>query len=278
MGITHVIRGDEHLNNAPKQILLYGGLERPIPRFVHLPLILGADRSRLSKRHGATSVLEYRERGFLPEALVNFIARLGWSHGDQEVFSRDDLVELFALDGINKSAAVFEDTKLRWLNQQHLKQSNLDRLVDLVEPFVLARGTVTREMWTGCDRERLRIGADLLRDRSHTLEDLGWAMEMLFEVPLAAQDQMEITDAQAGLVIAVAEALTGLDPFSPDWIETTIRAALAERGAKLKDVALSCRIAVTGRKAGPGLFEILSPIGARLVVDRLRSFAKREIQ
>ena len=277
MGITHVIRGDEHLNNAPKQILLYRALERPAPRFLHVPLILGADRSRLSKRHGDTSVLEYRDRGLLPEALINFIVRLGWSHGDREVFTRDELVELFTLEGINKSAAVFEDTKLRWLNQQHLKQADLDRLVDLVEPFALARGAVTPEMWTGYDRGRLRIGVDLLRDRSHTLEDLAWAMEMLFEVPLAAQDQIEITDAQAVLVMAVAEALAGLSPFSPDQIEETVRATLAERGAKLKEVALPCRIAVTGRKAGPSLFEILSPIGASLVVDRLRTFAEREV-
>ena len=278
MGITHVIRGDEHLNNAPKQILLYRALEKPVPRFLHVPLILGADRSRLSKRHGDTSVLEYRDRGLLPEALVNFIVRLGWSHGDREVFSRDELIELFTLEGINKSAAVFEDTKLHWLNQQHLKQADLDRLVDLVEPFVLARGAVTRDMWTESNRERLRIGVDLLRDRSHTLEDLGWAMEMLFPVPLAVQDRMEITGAQAGLVIAIGDALTGLDPFSPDRIEETIRAALTERGAKLKDVALPCRIAVTGRKAGPGLFEIFSPIGASTVVDRLRTFAEREVQ
>jgi glutamyl-tRNA synthetase len=278
MGITHVIRGDEHLNNAPKQILLYRALEKPVPRFLHVPLILGADRSRLSKRHGDTSVLEYRDRGLLPEALVNFIVRLGWSHGDREVFSRDELIEQFTLEGINKSAAVFEDTKLHWLNQQHLKQADLDRLVDLVGPFVLARGAVTREMWTGSNRERLRIGVDLLRDRSHTLEDLGWAMEMLFPVPLAVQDRMEITGAQAGLVIAIGDALTGLDPFSPDRIEETIRAALTERGAKLKDVALPCRIAVTGRKAGPGLFEIFSPIGASIVVDRLRTFAQREVQ
>jgi len=276
MGITHVIRGDEHLNNAPKQILLYRALEKPVPRFLHVPLILGADRSRLSKRHGDTSVLEYRDRGLLPEALVNFIVRLGWSHGDREVFSRDELIELFTLEGINKSAAVFEDTKLHWLNQQHLKRADLDRLVGLVEPFVLARGAVTRDLWAESTRERLRIGVDLLRDRSHTLEDLGWAMEMLFPVPLVVQDRMRITGAQAELVIAIADALTGVDPFSPDRIEETIRETLTERGAKLKDVALPCRIAVTGRKAGPGLFEILSPIGASTVVDRLRAFAERE--
>jgi len=274
MGITHVIRGDDHLNNAPKQILLYGALGRPVPRFVHLPLILGLDRSRLSKRHGDTSVLEYRERGFLPEALVNFLARLGWAHGDREVFSREELVELFSIAGINKSAAVFEDTKLRWLNQQHLKRCDLGRLVDLVAPFVLARGAVTRGMWAGCDAERLRVGADLLRDRCHTLEDLAWAMEILFPVPLVAQDQIEIDDAQARLMASVAEALTGLDPFTPDRIEARVRGMLEEQGAKLKDVALACRIAVTGRKAGPGLFEILSPIGAGVVTERLRAFAR----
>jgi len=277
MGITHVIRGDEHLNNAPKQILLYRALGKPVPRFLHVPLILGEDRSRLSKRHGDTSVMEYRDRGFLPEALVNFIVRLGWSHGDDEVFSLDDLIEVFSLEGINKSAAVFEDAKLRWLNQQHMKRSDLDRLVDLVAPFVLARGAVTAEMWAACDRERLRIGVDLLRDRSHTLEDLGWAMEMLFPVPLVAQDRMEITEEQAELMIAVADALMVLDPFSPDRIESTVRSALADRNAKLKNVALASRVAVTGRKAGPGLFEILSPIGASIVADRLRSFAEGEV-
>ena len=277
MGITHVIRGDEHLNNAPKQILLYRALGKPVPRFLHVPLILGEDRSRLSKRHGDTSVMEYRDRGFLPEALVNFIVRLGWSHGDDEVFSLDDLIEVFSLEGINKSAAVFEDAKLRWLNQQHMKRSDLDRLVDLVVPFVLARGAVTAEMWAACDRERLRIGVDLLRYRSHTLEDLGWAMEMLFPVPLVAQDRMEITEEQAELMIAVADALMVLDPFSPDRIESTVRSALADRNAKLKNVALASRVAVTGRKAGPGLFEILSPIGASIVADRLRSFAEGEV-
>lgn len=277
MEITHVIRGDDHLNNAPKQILLYRALERPVPRFVHLPMILGPDRSRLSKRHGDTSVLEYRKRGFLPETMVNFFVRLGWAHGDREVFSGDELIELFSVDGIHKSASVFEDTKLRWLNQQQMKRAELDRLVDLVKPFVLSRRTVTAEMWAHCERERLRIGADLLRDRSHTLEDLGWAMEMLFPGPLAAQDRMEISDTQAKLMLAVADALETLEPFTADRIEATLRRTLADRDARLKDVALPCRIAVTGRKAGPGLFQILSPIGASIVADRLRSFTESEV-
>ncbi len=276
MEISHVIRGDDHLNNAPKQILLYEALGRPVPRFTHVPLILGPDRSRLSKRHGATSVLEYRARGFLPEALVNFFARLGWSHGDQELFDREELIDLFTIEGINKAGAVFEDTKLLWMNQQHLKRADLDRLLDLVEPFVLARGAVTPEMWSAGDRDRLRRGVDLLRDRSHTLEDLAWAMEMLFPVPVDAQDRTEIDAQQADLMIAVADALAEVEPFSPDRVEAVIRSTLEEQGGKLKQVALPCRIAVTGRKAGPGLFDVLSPIGARLVADRLRAYAKRE--
>jgi len=274
MGITHVLRGDDHLNNAPKQILLYRALDRPVPRFIHVPQVLGDDRARLSKRHGATSVLEYRRRGFLPETLINFFARLGWAHGDREVFSPDELIELFTIEGINKSAAVFEDTKLLWLNQQHLKRCDLDRLVDLVEPFALQRRSVAAELWSATDWDRLKRGADLLRDRSHTLEDLGWAMEMLFPVPLEAQDRIEITARQAELMKTVADALAELDPFTPDRIEQAIRNALTAEGAKLKDVALPCRIAVTGRKAGPGLFEILSPIGTDLVVQRLRAFAE----
>jgi len=249
-------------------------LEKPVPRFLHVPLILGEDRSRLSKRHGDTAVLEYRDRGFLPEALVNFIVRLGWSHGDMEVFSRDELIDLFTLEGINKSAAVFEESKLRWLNQQHLKRADLDRLVDLVEPFVLGRGSVTEGMWAEAGRDRLRTDADLLRDRSHTLEDLAWAMEMLFPVPLAAQDEIEITGVQGELLRGVADALARLEPFEPDRIEETVRGELSDRGAKLKDVALPCRIAVTGRRAGPGLFDILSAIGGPVVVERIRSFAE----
>ncbi|MDD5220129.1 MAG: glutamate--tRNA ligase family protein, partial [Candidatus Bipolaricaulis sp.] len=147
MAITHVIRGDEHLNNLPKQMRIYQALGHPMPLFYHLPMILGPDRGKLSKRHGATSVLEYRDRGILPEALVNFLVRLGWAHGDEEVFSREDLVRLFTLEALNKSAAVFEDAKLLWLNQQHMKRADLGALLGLVEPLVVARGRVPEGMW-----------------------------------------------------------------------------------------------------------------------------------
>jgi len=273
MEISHVIRGDDHLNNAPKHILLFEAMGRPVPRFLHMPMILGTDRAKLSKRHGAASVLEYRDQGFLPEAMLNFLARLSWSHGDQEVFSIDELIEHFSLDEINKSGAIFEDSKLRWMNQQHLKRANLDRLLDLVEPFARAGGRVSEEMWAEAERERLRRAADLLRDRSQTLADLGRLMEMVFPVPLTRDDRAAVSPAQAELMGAVASALGTVDPFTPEMVEQTIRQTLASRDAKLKDVALATRIAVTGQRAGPGLFEILAPIGPDLVAGRMREFA-----
>jgi glutamyl-tRNA synthetase len=275
MGITDVIRGDDHLNNAPKHILLFEALGRPVPRFLHMPMILGEDRAKLSKRHGAASVLEYRDQGFLPETMINFLARLGWSHGDEEVFSVEQLVELFTLDQINKSGAVFEMEKLRWLNQQHLKRCDLDRLVDLVGPFVIAHGRIDEATWTAGDRSRLRAGADLLRDRSHTLEDLGRAMEMLFAVPLEPVDEMAFDPSQRRLMVAVADALAPLPSATPEETEETVRRTLDGLGAKLKEAALACRLAVTGRRAGPGLFEILAAVGPRIAADRLRRAAER---
>jgi len=271
MGITHVIRGDEHLNNTPKQMRIYEALGHPMPLFYHLPMILGADRGKLSKRHGATSVLEYRDRGILPEALVNFLARLGWAYGDEEVFARDDLVRLFALGDLNKSAAVFEDAKLLWLNQQHMKRADLDVLVHLVEPLVMARGRVTREMWARAEPERLRVGANLLRDRARTLHDLAATMEILFPVPVEREGEAAVSETQARLMRAVADAIEPLSPYTLEAIESAVRGTLEREGATLKDVALTCRLAVTGRKAGPGLFEILAAIEPVTVADRLRN-------
>jgi len=274
MEVTHVIRGDDHLNNTPKHVLLFEALGRTVPRFVHLPMILGADRTRLSKRHGETAVLDYRERGFLPEAMANFLARLGWAHGDDEVFGRDALIELFTINEVNKSGAIFEDTKLFWLNQQHMKLADVGRLLDLIQPMVCKLGRVTPEMWNVADRDRLAVGAHLLRDRCRTLHDLSAAMELLFPVPLIPVDEIVVNETQAPLMLSVAEALESTEPFNPESIERDVRAALEAQGAKLKDVALVSRLAVTGRKAGPGLFDSLAAVGRDLVVQRLRDAAQ----
>jgi glutamyl-tRNA synthetase len=275
MGITHVIRGDDHLMNTPKQILLYEAMGRPLPHFVHLPMILGPDRTRLSKRHGVTSVLEYQHRGFLPETMVNFFARLGWSHGDQEIFSRQELVDLFGLDTVGSSAAIFDDEKLRWLNQQHLKAVDPHRLSDLVRPFVLDQGTVTEEMWKGAGEERLTRAASLLRHRAHTLVDLAKMMLILFPVAIEIEEEVTIDERQKKLITSICDAFEECRSFSHDAVEAALREALTAQGAKLKDVAKAIRMSTTGRSVGPGLFDLLSVIGSDLVVSRLRAFVKR---
>jgi glutamyl-tRNA synthetase len=276
MGITHVIRGDDHLNNTPKQILLYHALGKPLPHFVHLPMILGPDRTRLSKRHGVTSVLEYRRRGFLPEALVNFLARLGWSHGDQEFFTRDELIELFSLDHIGKSASVFDEEKLHWLNQQHMKAADPGRLVELVAPFVREQGKVTEEMWSGIDRDRLTQAVERLRHRCKTLVDLARVLEIVFPVEIDREEEIELDDRQRELIEALIDAFSGMTEFTPEAVEQAMRETLAAHGAKLKDVGHACRMAVTGRRAGPGLFETIALIGRDITIARLRELINEE--
>ncbi|MEW5827020.1 MAG: glutamate--tRNA ligase family protein [Candidatus Bipolaricaulota bacterium] len=273
MEITHVIRGDEHLNNTPKQMHIYEALGKPMPLFYHLPMILGPDRGKLSKRHGATSVLEYRDRGLLPEALVNFLVRLGWAYGDQELFTREELVRLFTLEGLNKSAAVFEDAKLLWLNQQHMKRAETERLIDLLEPHVARRGRIPETLWKAADRRRLGVGVGLLRDRAKTLADLAETAEMLFPVSLDAGQTGAATPQEAELLRRVADVLDGLTEASAHDVEAAVRGALTAAGASLKDVARVCRMAATGRDTGPGLFEILAAIGGPLAASRLRSAA-----
>ncbi len=276
MGITHVIRGDDHLNNTPKQILLYRALGRALPHFVHIPMILGPDRTRLSKRHGVTSVLEYRQRGFLPEALVNFLARLGWSHGDQEFFTRDELIELFSLEHIGKSAAVFDDEKLYWLNQQHMKAADPTRLVELVAPFVRAAGKITDAMWNEIDHDRLVQAVEMLRHRCKTLVDLARVVEIVFPVPLDREEEIELTDRQRELIAALIDVFSALPDFTSEAVEHAMREALAAHGAKLKEVGHACRMAVTGRKVGPGLFETIALVGRDITVARLRAVLKGE--
>ena len=268
--ITHVIRGDEHVNNTPRQILLYRALEKPLPQFAHLPMILGSDRTRLSKRHGATSVLEYRQRGFLPEAMVNFLAHLGWSHGDQEVFTRDQLVELFTLQGVGSSAAVFDEVKLHWINQQHIKAANLDRIVELVKPFALKNDLITETMWDQAGKDRLLTGAKLLRDRSKTFADLAGSMRILFPIPIEKEEEVVLSQHKKDLVQAIIDALDTVQEFTPKNVQEAIRTALKEKGAGLRDIAHDCRMAITGTGVGPGLFDMMSIIGRDLVNSRLK--------
>ena len=278
MGVTHVIRGDDHLNNTPKQILIYRALGRELPKFAHLPMILGPDKTKLSKRHGAVSVLEYRRRGFLPEALINFFARLGWSHGDQEIFSREELIELFDLPGVGKSAAVFDEQKLLWINHEWLRRADLERLAKLLGEFIVQEGIAIPEEVAALGEGKLRRAAELLRERNKTLVAMAHAAAFLFprERPWPEEaGELLAKKELAEPLEEIAAALEACEDFSPQGVEQAVRGALERLELPLKAVAQAVRAAITGRTVSPGLFDVISLAGMELTVARLRAAARR---
>ncbi|PKN33396.1 MAG: glutamate--tRNA ligase [Deltaproteobacteria bacterium HGW-Deltaproteobacteria-19] len=265
MGITHVIRGDDHVNNTPRQILLYEALGFPVPFFAHVPMILGSDKARLSKRHGATSVMAYRDMGYLPEALVNYLVRLGWSHGDQEIFTGDELTSLFDLDAVGKSPAVFNPEKLLWLNQHYIRSYPADRLMEALQPLWPAASEPSQEaLVRGVARD--------LQSRSRTLLELidGAAFYFADEVaydPKAAEKFL--TQVSAVLLEAVLEGLPHLMDYSKEGIEAFLRALAESRQAKLKDIAQPLRVALTGKTVSPGIDEVMVTLGRERTLDRI---------
>ncbi len=268
MGITHVIRGDDHLNNTPRQALLYEGLEYNCPRFAHVPLILGSDRTRLSKRHGATSVMAYKEAGYLPQALVNYLVRLGWSHGDQEVFSRDELTEKFSLDNVGKAAGLFNPKKLLWLNAHYIKEEKPENLSRLLIPFMEKRGCRVK------DDETLQEITLLLRERSKTLAEMADSSEFFFK------DEVEYDRKAAKKFLkpdvmdifqTLIERFGNLQTFNQDTIETVFGEVSAEMDLKVVKIAQPVRVSLTGSTASPGIYEVVAILGKKKVIDRLRS-------
>jgi len=276
MRITHVIRGDDHLSNTPKQILCYEALDYAVPEFAHVSLILGKDKSRLSKRHGATSVQAFRDAGFPADALVNYMARLGWSHGDQEVFSRPELVELFDVKNVATSAAVFDVTKLEWLSQHYLKTMPGARLAELATPFIRAAG-----LTPPADQVRLLGMLDTLRERAKTLVELVEQGRFYFEPPSAFEPkgaQKLLTAEGARRLALMFERLAAEPDFTVSAIERVVRGLTEELSLKLVDLAQLARLAATGRTASPPIFDVLALIGrdeslARLA--RAREVAER---
>src|SRR5882672_535244 len=268
MKITHVIRGNDHLSNTPKQVLCYEALGYPVPIFAHIPMILAADKTRLSKRHGATSVLAFRDMGILPEAMLNYLARLGWSHGDQEIFSRDDLVRHFDIKNVATSAAVFDVTKLEWLSQHYLKTMDGHTLAGLAAPFIRAAGLAPPE-----DEARFIGMLDTLRERAKTLVELVEQGRFYFErpsayEPKAAQKLLTVEGARRlGLLL---DRLETEPEFTVPAIERVVRALTEELGLKLVDLAQLARLAATGRTASPPIFDVLALIGRDEALARLR--------
>ncbi|MGQ9477895.1 MAG: glutamate--tRNA ligase [Candidatus Bipolaricaulia bacterium] len=273
--ITHVIRANEHLNNTPRQILIYQALGLEPPAFAHLPMVLSKDRAKLSKRHGATSVFEYREEGFLPEALLNFLVRLGWSHGDQEIFSKEEMVALFDLKEVGVSAAVFDEEKLLWLNQHYLKTGDPERLGELLRDFLVRQGIVPQEEADSIPQEKLTKAIELFRERSQTLVELAEKASFIFSDRLEYEPEgvkRFLTPEKAPLLKGLVEELAGLDEsgFMAAKAEEAVRTYLERVGHQLKELAQPCRVALTGKTAGPGLFETMEALGKERVLSRLR--------
>jgi glutamyl-tRNA synthetase len=275
MAITHVVRGDDHISNTPKHILLYRAVGAPLPRFAHVPLILGPDKKRLSKRHGATSVMEYERQGYLPEAMVNFLALLGWSPGsDQEVFDRDGLIAAFSLEGIGGGNAVFNPEKLEWFNQQHIGRLSSGELTRRVKPSFEAaniwndRYATDRHAW-------FAAVLDLLKPRARRLEDFASHGRYFFTDALeydeaAVVKHLRVTGID-GHLEALSAAWDALDPFDAAAAETSLRAVAEARGVKAAPLIHAVRVAVTGRSVSPSLFDVVALLGADRTRQRLRA-------
>jgi glutamyl-tRNA synthetase len=266
MNITTIIRGDDHVMNTPKQILLYKALNHPLPVFAHLPMVLGNDRTRMSKRHGATSVTAYRDMGLLPEALVNFLARLGWSYGDQEFFSREELIEKFTLDRVGKSAGIFDPVKLTALNADHIQAASPDRLVRHLKPFLESRE------WRTDDDAYLRGIIATLQQRSKTLQEMATQAEFYFVDEVSLNEQAAAKFLKAGIIEPLRylkEQLTGLSAFGEKDLEAVFLRVMEKFNIKLGKIAQPVRVALTGGTVSPGIFEIMTVLGKQRVLARL---------
>ena len=266
MNITHVIRGDDHVNNTPRQILLYQMLGFAVPKFAHVPMILGSDKARLSKRHGATSVMAYKEMGFLPEALVNYLVRLGWAHGDQEIFSLKELIKEFSLEAVGKSPAVFNPEKLLWLNAHYIKEAKPERIFEEMKPlWTEAAGLAEPELVR-------KVIADL-QPRSKTLVELAAAADFYFVEDIQYESeaaQKFLTPDIGAYLKEIAAGLPSLDNFGKEGIEDFLKAFIQKREIKLKGIAQPLRVALTGKTVSPGIDEIMVTLGRNRVIKRIQ--------
>jgi glutamyl-tRNA synthetase len=269
--ITHVIRGNDHLSNTPKQILCYQAFGYPLPVFAHIPMILGADRARLSKRHGATSLLAFRDEGFLSEAMLNYLARLGWAHGDQELFTPDELIRLFDVADAGAAAAIFDRTKLEWVNGQWLQRLGAD-VAPRLAPFVERLGVAAPP------ERLLRAAARSLSVRATTLVAMAEQARFYFVAPA------EYDPTAAGKLFTAAarprlerllRRLETLDPWDEGTLEGTARQLAGELGVKLVDLAQPVRLALTGRTASPPVFAMMADLGKDETLRRLRTVMDR---
>jgi glutamyl-tRNA synthetase len=266
MKITTLIRGDDHLNNSPRQVQLYKAFDYPVPLFCHVPMILGTDKKRLSKRHGATSVLAYRDQGYLPEALANYLARLGWSHGDEEFFTMQDLSEKFSLDHLGKSAGVFNPEKLLWLNAQHMKQKSASELLTMSAPFFKEAGIEVEES------EYAVKALSSIREKAKLLPELVTASSFYFEEPTRDPKAAEkFLDQESKVrLLDITERIAKLECCDEEHFKKMLESYLVEKDLKLKLIAQPLRVALTGNTVSPGIYALMSILGKDRVLQRLK--------
>ncbi|HVN25166.1 MAG TPA: glutamate--tRNA ligase [Syntrophorhabdales bacterium] len=266
MGITHIIRGDDHINNTPRQIVMYEALKFAVPRFGHVPLIHGKDRARLSKRHGATSLLEYKEDGFLPEALMNYLARLGWAHGDDEIFSKEELIEKFDLPNVGKSPAIFDMDKLLWLNDHYMKTLPVEVIADRLTPFIVARGHAAPEGAT-----LVRIIRNLL-GRAKTLKEMAQMAGFFFGEEIEYEPSARakfLTEAARPILERFLGDFRQLSTLDEADQRSLIESIARDYGKKLVDIVQPIRVALTGKSVSPGIFEVIGILGKDVVEKRM---------
>jgi glutamyl-tRNA synthetase len=271
MGITHVVRGADHIPNTPRQILLYEALGYPVPIFGHIPLVLGTDREKLSKRHGDVALHDYQTKGYLPEAMVNYLVRLGWAHGDQEVFTRDELIQAFQIERVGASPGIFDRAKLDWLNALYMRQAPPEILADLLAPFWLAAGVDPKAVALR-GRAWLVEAVPLFVERSKTLLEMARGMAFLFAPPASRDPKAEakfLTPDSMILLGEVRRLLAEAPDFQAKTLEELVRRHAVERGKKLVDYAQPIRVALTGTTVSPPLFPVLTLLGREAVLDRL---------
>ena len=264
MGITQVIRGDDHVNNTPRQINLLRAIGAPVPDYAHVPMILGHDGERLSKRHGAVSVLQYDEDGYLPEALLNYLARLGWSHGDDEVFDLKQMVAWFDLGHISRSPARFDPEKLNWLNQHYIKACPAPRLGELLRPRLEKAGL---NVDAGPDVAQV---ADLLRERGVTLNEIADAAHYFYAAPTPPADLLtqHVTDEARPALLALKNALQTAE-WNAETLGPLIKETAAAHGLKMPKVAMPLRVLVCGTTSTPSIDAVLAVLGRKSVLERL---------
>ena len=271
MGINTIIRGDDHLVNTPKQMLIYQALGAKLPLFAHVPMVLGSDKARLSKRHGAMSVSEYREMGYLPDAMLNYLVRLGWSHGDQEFFTREELIEKFSLEHIGRSPSMFDMDKLTALNAKHIQNKPSHEIAQALLPYLAAKG-ITKEETDG----RLEKAVETLQARSKTLVEMADASLFYFKKAIEIDEKADKKFLKPGAVDLLTkcadyiEAL-GEDGFTEKNLEGALKRVMDETELKFGKIAQPLRVALTGGTVSPGIFEMILALGKERTVQRIRA-------